>query len=429
MNKFMRRLLLCLVSTLPLAAEVHTLTLKEAVDKALSRNPEVVMARMDEMKSQAAIHIARDPFITRLGVGSGLAYSNGFPLSIEGSAPAAFQGKASQYLFNEPQRYLIKQAKETSRGLAFTTGMKREEIAFRVASLYLDIERAARFAETARKQIESLTKVYSTVQSRVEEGRALSVEAKEANVNLLRARQRLETLEMDSDVAGLNLAATLGYPPGESVQPTAAEREPVTIPKTESAAVDAAMESNNDLKRLESNYEVKLLEAKSARSQHLPRVDLVAQYALLTKYSNYDQYFNKFQRNNGQIGASIQVPFLLGPGVKAMVMQAEADQQHIKSEMTVRKNQIALDMHQTYLDLRKAETSRELAQADLDFARAQMSIVLAQMGEGRATLKQVEEARFNENEKWIAFYDAQFSAERTRLNVLRQTGELTASLR
>ena len=234
---------------------------------------------------------------------------------------------------------------------------------------------------------------------------------------------------MDSDVAGLNLAATLGYPPGESVQPTAAEREPVTIPKTESAAVDAAMESNNDLKRLESNYEVKLLEAKSARSQHLPRVDLVAQYALLTKYSNYDQYFNKFQRNNGQIGASIQVPFLLGPGVKAMVMQAEADQQHIKSEMTVRKNQIALDMHQTYLDLRKAETSRELAQADLDFARAQMSVVLAQMGEGRTTLKQVEEARFNENEKWIAFYDAQFSAERTRLNVLRQTGELTASLR
>ena len=425
----MRRMFVLLVAALPLAAEVHTLTLKEAVSKALAGNPEMVMARMDEMKSEAAIHIARDPFITRLGVGSGLAYSNGFPLSIEGSAPAAFQGKASQYLFNQPQRYQIKQAKETSRGLTFATGMKREEIAFRVASLYLDIERAARFTDTARKQIESLSKVYATVQSRVEEGRALSLEAKEANVNLLRAKQRLQTLEMDSDVAGRNLAATLGYPPTDSIEPTIAEREPVTIPSTELAAVDAAMASNKDLKRLESNFEVKLLEAKSAHAQHLPRVDLVAQYALLTKYSNYDQYFSKFQRNNGQIGASIQVPFLLGPGVKAMVMQAEADQQHIKSEMTVRKNQIVLDMHQTYLDLQKAETSRELAQADLDLARAQMSVVLAQMGEGRATLKQVEEARFNENEKWIAFYDAQFSTERARLNVLRQTGELTASLR
>jgi hypothetical protein len=55
--------------------------------------------------------------------------------------------------------------------------------------------------------------------------------------------------------------------------------------------------------------------------------------------------------------------------------------------------------------------------------------VLAQMGEGRASLRQVEEARFNENEKWIAFYDAQFNAERARLNVLRQTGELLAALK
>jgi outer membrane protein len=51
------------------------------------------------------------------------------------------------------------------------------------------------------------------------------------------------------------------------------------------------------------------------------------------------------------------------------------------------------------------------------------------MNEGRAALRQVEEARFNENEKWIAFYDAQFNLERARLNVLRETGELTAALR
>jgi hypothetical protein len=41
----------------------------------------------------------------------------------------------------------------------------------------------------------------------------------------------------------------------------------------------------------------------------------------------------------------------------------------------------------------------------------------------------VEEARFNEDEKWIAFYDAQFSSEKARLNVLKHTGELTAVLR
>jgi hypothetical protein len=34
-----------------------------------------------------------------------------------------------------------------------------------------------------------------------------------------------------------------------------------------------------------------------------------------------------------------------------------------------------------------------------------------------------------EQEKWIAFYDAQHALEKARLNLLRQTGTLVAALR
>jgi hypothetical protein len=51
------------------------------------------------------------------------------------------------------------------------------------------------------------------------------------------------------------------------------------------------------------------------------------------------------------------------------------------------------------------------------------------MQEGRAELRQVEEARAAETAKWIAFYDADTNVEGARLNLLRQTGELTAALR
>ena len=44
------------------------------------------------------------------------------------------------------------------------------------------------------------------------------------------------------------------------------------------------------------------------------------------------------------------------------------------------------------------------------------------MSEGRAALRQVEEARIVENEKWLAFYDAQSAAERAKFRVLRETG-------
>jgi hypothetical protein len=44
-------------------------------------------------------------------------------------------------------------------------------------------------------------------------------------------------------------------------------------------------------------------------------------------------------------------------------------------------------------------------------------------------MRQVEEARFGEEEKWIAFFDADAAVERARFAVLRQTGELVASFR
>ena len=50
--------------------------------------------------------------------------------------------------------------------------------------------------------------------------------------------------------------------------------------------------------------------------------------------------------------------------------------------------------------------------------------MLSQMNEGRASLAQVEQARSNEDEKWILFYDAQYTAEKAAWDLLRQTGNL-----
>jgi hypothetical protein len=40
----------------------------------------------------------------------------------------------------------------------------------------------------------------------------------------------------------------------------------------------------------------------------------------------------------------------------------------------------------------------------------------------------VEEARVVENDKWMAFYDAQYASERARWAVLRLTGDLMGAV-
>src|SRR5947207_4925095 len=145
-----------------LHAEVHPMTLRQAVGQALKQNPDIALARLDEENARHGVRVARDPFMPRVTVGSGLAYTSGFPMSIEGSAPSIVQARASQYLFNRPQSYAVAQAKETARGAGYDAAAKRDEVAYRTAALYLDAERSARIGELARKEAEGLQRVLET---------------------------------------------------------------------------------------------------------------------------------------------------------------------------------------------------------------------------------------------------------------------------
>ena len=425
----MLRYLLPLAAVQLLHAEIYTLTLKQAVDRSLRQNPDIAMARLDQLKALEGIRVAKDPFSPKVGIGSGLAYSSGFPLSIEGAAPSVVRAQASQYLFNRQQTFEIAKARENARGAGFAAGSKRDEIAYRTASLFLDGDRASRLSVLAAKQVESLRKVLQTVRGRIQEGRELPLEEKRANLELQKSLQRQEGLAADQDYAERSLAIVLGYAAEDRARAAQDERAAPEIPSTEEAAIEQALAQNKEMKRLHSAATAKGLEAKGAMAARLPRVDLTAQYALLARFNNYDLFFNHFQRHNGQLGVSFQVPVFSGPGIGATVSQVEDDSSHLKIEIDAARNRIVLDIHQSFAEIKRSETGKTVTRADLDLARESLSLLLAQMAEGRASLRQVEEARFLEDEKWIAFYDAQFSGERARLNLLRQTGELTANLK
>lgn len=423
--------LLCLVFVLPpaLPAETFTLTMKEAVSRALRDNPDIALARIDETKAILNVRVAKDPFSTKIGMGSGAAYTYGYPLSIDGSGPSILQARASQFLYNKPQSYLVAEARENVRGAGFSTGSKSDEVAFRVVSLYLDADRARHLSDAAAREVDQLTHISKAVASRVEEGRELPIENRRAQLNILKARQRLSNLIADRDIAEHHLAVVLGFRPDDRVTTSDAERPSPAAPATETAAVETAYAANKDLKRLESAMIAKGLEVKSNQSTRYPRVDLIAQYGLFSTYNNYDQFFRTFQRNNGELGVSVQLPIFPGSGVKAQAALAEADVAHLRLEKSQLQSRISLDIHQAYLDIEKAQSARELAQADLQLSREQLSVVLAQSTEGRVTMRQVEEAHFDEEEKWIALFDADTAVERARFNVLRQTGEIVAFLK
>lgn len=409
-------------------AEVHSLTLKQAVEVALKENADVVLARLDEQKAKQGIGIAQDPFRPKLFAGSGLAKVWGYPSSIEGAAPSIIQARTDMALFNRPKSYELARVREVARGAAIATQSKSDEVVYQVASQYLDVQQMARSAASLQLETQSLEQASATVQLRVQEGRELPLESKRIAVDLARARQRYQALQDDLDYARATLAVVLGYPAGDRVETADQEQAALEVPASEAAAQQLALENNKDLRKLESQLQAKGLEVKEYGAGRLPTVDVVAQYALFAT-SQYEAFFNRVQRNNSELGAAITIPLLTGTAGKALRAQALTDVEELRTQMNQTRNRIQLDTQHGYQEMQKASRAREVARLDLDYAREQVSVLLAQLEEGRTTQQRIDDARLNEQEKWIAYYETQRSLEKARLDVLRETGTLAAALR
>ena len=422
--------LACLVLTaVCLRAEVHTMTLKEAVEAAMRQNPDLVLARLDEQKARLGVKIARDPFSPRVFAGSGIGKTWGIPQSIDGATPSIVQVKSNMAIYNRPQSLRATQAKEDERGAQIEVGRQQDEVSYRAAAIYLDAEQSLRTVELQRNQIESLEKVRDTVKARVQAGRELPIEEKRAELSVVKARHRLTELEADQETLEEGLATALGLGPEDRVRPSREERDVIAVPLTEDESVSRALEGSKEIRLLESKMQSKALEAKSYSAERLPRIDFAGSYAVLAKFNNYEAFFNKFQRNNGQLGLSISMPVLSGPAARAYQQQADTEVVKLRTQINQVRRKVSQEIREAFHALRKTESAREVAKLDLEVAREQVTVTMARYQEGRAALREMEEARMLESEKWMVFYAARAAVERAHLTLLRHTGTLAAALK
>jgi outer membrane protein len=410
------------------SAEVHSVTLAQALDLASRQNPDVILSRLDVQRSQQDVTIAQNPFRPKVYGGSGLAWTYGYPNSIEGNAPSLFQVKTDMALYNRPDSYKLAAARELARGSQMGAQAKAEEMAFQTADLFLNAAQMEQESETLTNQLPNLQKVVDVMGASVTEGTELPLEGTRAKVNLAVSQQRLDASRTDADYYEMMLAIVLGYPSSDRVKPIAADPPSLPTPATANQAADMALQNNRELKQMQSNLLAKELDLRSYRAARLPQVDLVAQYALFAR-QNYENYFQKFQRNNAQLGASITIPLLLGSQAKGYIAQSLTDMQKMRIQMDQTRNRIIANTRRSYGNWEKAENIQNLARMQLGLAREQLTVLLAQNGEGRLPLSRVEQARLEESDRWIALYEAQTQVTRAKLLILREMGTLLATVR
>jgi outer membrane protein TolC len=162
---------------------------------------------------------------------------------------------------------------------------------------------------------------------------------------------------------------------------------------------------------------------KGARWSYFPTVNLVGQYSILSKFNNYNEFYNKFERNNVNIGVQVTIPIF---AAKTSANVALAKSQLSEAELLLgnKRQQVRFDVQQKARSVRELDASREVARLDLQLAQETLQLEQAKFDQNRITLQEIEQARLDENDKWVAFLDADFARQQAQLTLLQATGQL-----
>ncbi len=419
-----------------LFSKTQTLTLLEALQMAAQQNPDILLARLDAVRDQENVGIARDPFRPKLSLGSDPVWTYGYPNSIASyptdtgtHSPSIGSARIDMDLLNLHARYTLAASEEQARSAHLLPEQKTDEIAYQVASLYFDAQQRRRKVQALQQQIAALNEALRQTEVRVNEQTDLPVELKRAKVNLLQSQQALHVLQAAEEDGETQLAMALGLSAQDCILPVEKQTELKLPISSDEEAVKIAIENSKELFRLQSSVLAKQLETRSYRSTRLPLASLVAQYSYFAK-RNYQDYFpsNKFQPNNAQIGASLALPLLIGSAPAAQADQAQTDLLKLRLQIDQTRNRIASDTQHSYMQFREAETLLALARQRLNITREDVAAQKSRYQENLLSLNDLRLVETTETNQLLAFYENEAAFEKAKLGVLRQLGNLMAVL-
>ena len=413
------------------------IALKRVVELALTHATGGAIAAAEEQRIAAAYHDLRNNYIPQVMTGAGLGWSYGFPLGLEGSAPSLFNINAQSAVLNPSLRQFINAAKVDAHVASLNSKDQRNQIIQDAAQSYAELakweQRLARLQETEAET----GKMEAAVNDRVKEGIDSEIDQTKARLSTARVRLRIAEAQGAADVLREHLAKLTG------LAAAAIQTEPESIPAPPALpeeTPDNAAASSPSVQAAMEHARAQYLRAKGEHRALWPSLDFAAQYALLSKFNNFQNYYipshpcvtplgeflcvsNSFQQNNATVGVSIRFP-LFNASQRSKADLAEADARKASKQAEAAKNQLSEETLRLQRSVAQLQAARDVAQLEYEIADKSMAAVHTRMDQGTATLHDLDDARTQLSERFISLQDVNFELQRAQLGLMRSTGEL-----
>ena len=408
-----------LLLLLPTSLLAQPVTLKHAVELALKHATAADIAAADEQRAFAAYRELRNNFIPQLTAGSGLGYSYGFPLSLEGAAPSLFNLTAQSPLYHFELHDFLGAARAETTAATLHKKDQRNQLIQDTVLTYAELlkweQRLSRLKETEADS----QKTQAAVEERVKAGVDSAIEGTKARLSSARVHLRIAEAEGAADVLRDHLSKLTGIPAAEI------QLESDSLPPTPDTTEDAAADSSPIVQAAVEHARAQYLRAQGEHKLWLPTLDFAAQYAVLSRFNNYQNYFQQgsFRRNNATIGGVIRFNFL-NASQKAHAQASDADALKASKQAQAARNQVSEETLRLKRTVAQMQAARDVAQLEFEIAQNNLSAVQTRMEAGTTTLHDLDDARTQASERFITLQDVTFELQRAQIALMRTTGDL-----
>src|SRR5580700_1641364 len=418
------KLLLAVLVLLPASLLAEPVTLQQAVELALKHATGISIAAEDQQHASASYRELRNSYIPQLNAGAGIGWSDGFPLSLEGAAPSLFNVTAQSALINPALKDFIRAAQSEIAVTNLRTKDQRNQIIQDVVLSYAELAKWDQRSTRLREAEAAAIKTESAVAQRVKEGIDSALDDSKARLSVARVRLRIAEAGGAADVLREHLSRLTGLPAvsfeinAESVPafPTVEQSEQSTDKATDAnPAVQAAVE----------HARAQYLKVKGERRSLWPSIDFAAQYANLATYNNYQKFYTagSFQPNNATVGVAIHLPFV-NLAQHARVQEAESEAFKATKQAEAARNQVSEETLRLQNSVSQMQAARDVAELEYEIAEKNIEAIQTRMASSGANLHDLDDARAQGSERFIALQDVSFELKRSQVELLRSTGDL-----
>jgi len=272
--------------------------------------------------------------------------------------------------------------------------------------------------------VDALQKQQKQVETLLDAGKVLQVDVSIMKTAALSARQQLLVAREQAIVAEKELRELTGLPDETGIRTIEPQIDGSLLELEEEALYQRAVASLPGILQAEADVRAKDFHVQAERGGYLPQMEIVSEYALLSRSNNYADYFSQFKRHNFLLGLSIKMPIFDGSGTSARVAQSRQEASESRFKLQRMKSDLKLDIQRRLSALRIARGAIDLARSDVEAAREMVRVNETLMESGRITSKDFEDSRSQLLQKELTLLDADLDLFQRKLDLLQSAGAI-----